>query len=394
AELLAQPLAVPTLNRLGEIYHMLGRGPCARTCFEKAAGIEPANSDSANNQGVVYFAAEDYDRAEWFFQRAIELDPDNRSAHDNLERLASMRAGQQQRVPQETEVIVYQMTKVASTAVVNAIRRHNIDAEQSHFLGDAALTEELVRLGNPTLDRYFVLHVTGQLVRNLGLTRRLNWYRLNGEEQGKKVKIISMTRDPLSWFVAHFIQCFDGYIGGVRAWAADSGDVSPSAPLAELMEAFGRAVVSFMQEAGGDLIAPDYRDRIFALASGKGQFIAAVAEQALLFSRPLVWFDDYFLPVFGIDLIREPFDASRGYGLLSNAFADVLLLKFETLAQAEPVIGAFVGAPELTLERENVSARKQAANEIKLGLQAAFSDWLRDQIYNTPYCRQFGYSAP
>ena len=77
------------MTRLGEVYNALGRPECARACFEKVSGIDPANSRAANNQGVVCFKAGEYERAEWSVLRDLELDSENRAAHDNLKQLAT-----------------------------------------------------------------------------------------------------------------------------------------------------------------------------------------------------------------------------------------------------------------------------------------------------------------
>ena len=390
AELLAQPLSTSTLNRLGEVFHALGRTDSARACFVKAAGVDPANSESANNQGVLYFNAGDYDRAEWFIQRAIELDPQNRAAHENLERLAVARAGER-RVP-STEVIVYQMAKVASTAICNAIWREGLEAGQSHYLGEALISERLLQITDPGLDHYFTLHYTGQLVRNIGLTRKLNWYRNNAALHGRKIKIITLTRDPLSWYTAMFTQAFSGYQATIEVWAAESGNVSEQAPMNEKLNAFTTAVATFIERIGGNLEASDYRDRIHWLAGGRGTTQSALAAQALLMARPLTWFQTHFAPTIDIDVFNAPFDTARGYATFSNDFADVLLLRFESLSRLTEVIGDFVGIENFRMERENVSASKDYAADIRAALQDAIPGWLRKELYASRYSRHFGYA--
>ncbi len=121
-----------------------------------------------------------------------------------------------------TDVIVYQMGKVASTAICDALRIAEINAVHSHFLGEENLARMLKNLLRPDLEEYFVHHGTGQLVQNIETTRKVKWYRKYKEKEGKKLKVITLARDPMNWYRANFTQNFEGYYGALKDWVNEN----------------------------------------------------------------------------------------------------------------------------------------------------------------------------
>lgn len=67
----------------------LERGESARAIaeLERAAGLVPHASEIQNHLGLAYWQAGDADRARAAFERAVELDCENRAAQSNLSRL-------------------------------------------------------------------------------------------------------------------------------------------------------------------------------------------------------------------------------------------------------------------------------------------------------------------
>jgi tetratricopeptide (TPR) repeat protein len=380
-DLLAQSFSAQTLNRFGEVYQALGSSESAKTCFERAFDRNPTDSDAANNLGVLAFGDQDLDRAERFFRCALELNPANRSALENLEALDDVPA-ERSTSDRDKWVLVYQMSKVASTAICAALEKRGFIAEHSHYLGEALLKEMLSRVVDPDLDAYVVFHTTGQFIRNMNLTRRLNVSRRRAAIDGRRVKIITAVRDPLAWFSASYVQDFAGYERRIAAWLESRG-LSGSLPVYERVAHMQRALMAYIESGGLDLSAP-IRE---STPSPEG----LIGDWAVRMTLPMKWFDERFLPVVGIDVYAEPFDVRQGYSIYRNDFADVLLFQFERLGELAPAIGRFVGVHDLVIERQNVTANKSNASEIRSAVQDTISPAVRDAVYASRYCRHFGY---
>lgn len=389
-ELLAQPLAAGPLVRLGEVCSLLGDAAAARICFERAAGIDGANSDAANNLGVLAFSAGDVDRAEWYFQRAMELDPENSAARENYRALAEVRAITPSE-PKDGEIIIYQMGKVASSALNHALSQRELVVEASHFLGAEEVAKVVGELCLPWMDAHFTYHLSGQLVRNMVLTRKINWFREYGAARGRRLKIITLVRDPLDWYAASFIQDFAGYRDGIEAWRKTCSGLSATVTLPDKVAAFQRAVQERLLVSPEELLRWTPGQGNYSQDPGEGEGVAALGLLARLMARPLEWFDINFRPVLDVDVYAQPFDMQRGWSVINGEFADVLVLKFECLSELTDVIGRFAGVEDLEIARRNVTREKTGADDIKAAIRNAYTDELRHAIYATPYCRHFGY---
>ncbi len=390
-ELLAQPLEAAQLVRLGEVYSLLGDAAAARTCFEHAAGIDGANSDAANNLGVLAFSAGDVNRAEWYFQRAMELDPENCAAQDNYRALAEVRAHTPNE-PKNGEVIIYQMGKVASTALNHALANRGLVVEASHFLGFDEVARVVGELSLPWMDAHFTYHLSGQLLRNLVLTRKLNWFREYGAARGRRLKIITLARDPLDWYAASIIQDFAGYSKGIDAWCKTCTELSASRATADRVEDFQRAVQERLLATPDELVQSIPGQGNYCRYPEESNDSFAVGLLSRLMAKPLKWFDTHLLPVLDVDVYAHSFDPQRGWSVIEGEFADVLVLKFERLSELTEVIGKFAGVESLVIGQRNVTHEKTGADDIKAAIRNAYTDELRHAIYASRYCRHFGYS--
>ena len=76
--------------------------------------------------------------------------------------------------------------------------------------------------------------------------------------------------------------------------------------------------------------------------------------------RTVDWFDRELEPSLGIDVYAHPFDPAVGYGLIETPSVRLLLLRQESLDVAPAALGQFLGLPHaLALERENEGASKE-----------------------------------
>ncbi|MEO1538185.1 MAG: hypothetical protein AAFR73_10685 [Pseudomonadota bacterium] len=282
-------------------------------------------------------------------------------------------------------VIVYQFGKVASTAIVKALNRQpGVEARQSHFLGDDALKRIVVNATGPNLSPYFRKHMIGQLMANLDLTHEMK--RIQTGRDGRRLTVISLSREPLTWFRSSIQQDITGYVDAFRALGGASvregvecmlshvGDVIAAqggvAPVvAHILERGGR---SFLDEAGME-----------------DEFLKSMLLLAL---RPMTWFEEHFRRCFHFGL--ESMAATGPFWVKAGNPTGFVMLRYEDIAESFPAAMAAVGVPfkgEVT--PANVSRSKPYADEIVAAFQGDAAMRLRELVQEADYARFFRYDA-
>ena len=110
--------------------------------------------------------------------------------------------------------------------------------------------------------------------------------------------------------------------------------------------------------------------------------------------RTLDWFDRELEPSLGIDVYAHPFDPAAGYGIIETPTVRLLLLRQESLDVAPEALGTFLGLPHaLALDRENEGARKEYSDLYAAVLRdVRFPERTLDRTYDSRFARHF-YSA-
>ena len=164
-------------------------------------------------------------------------------------------------------------------------------------------------------------------------------------KRGKRTKIITIVREPISLNISRFFQWFGRYMG-LR-------DEDAKFTIAELIDMF---------------------------------------KTKHSHSHPLTWFDEEVKEVLGIDVYRYPFPKEKGHLTIKEGKFELLVLKAETTDSIkEQAIATFLDMPNFKLSiRSNVSAEKQYAatyREFKESIRLSH-DYL-DMMYNSKYARHF-----
>jgi Tfp pilus assembly protein PilF len=76
-------------NRLAQVEASLGHTTQAMEAIENALRLDPNNATSLAYRGLTKLALNDYSGADVDFQRALEIEPDNKVAQHGLEIIAS-----------------------------------------------------------------------------------------------------------------------------------------------------------------------------------------------------------------------------------------------------------------------------------------------------------------
>ena len=295
---------------------------------------------------------------------------------------------------EKTLTIVYQFGKVASTSLVNTLAKlPSLDVHQSHFLGESALQRIIPIAVDKSTNAYFHEHLCGQLMANVALTYRMN--RVLAGHGTSKLKVISLSREPLEWLRSGLLQDIAGYRTDLLALAEMEG-IESSDELETLERALESVLVriaAIIETKGG--ITPTVEE--FHRLGGKAMLAPLGADLPLiarklffLALRPHTWFEEHFRPCFGIGL--EDLEADGGLWTLRQPRADFVLLRYEDLKDrlADAVAALGVG-PVDTLQHDNVSRTKPFAGTVAAAFASETAQALRNQLLLSDYARFFGY---
>lgn len=254
-------------------------------------------------------------------------------------------------------VIVYQMGKVASSAVRNALLLHGLHAvlhlhaffplrnRNAHEIEvDEGIRKSLIAEilhAQRVFDRASLARKIHLLYREKVHNERIYKLCVQGK---RKAKFISLVRDPIAANLSMFFQLFEEYAG------------TPYLP--------GR----FSTREIIDIFLEKYNH-----------------------SRPLTWFDAEMKTSLEIDVYKWPFPKDRGYLSVSKGDIDLLLLQSELEDSAKEVaISEFVGLEGFRMIQSNLGREKNYGDEYRLmKTRIRFPNPLLDEIYGSKYARHF-----
>ncbi len=293
-----------------------------------------------------------------------------------------------------TDVIVFQMGKVASTAICNALNNAGIQAEQSHFLTENSIIEMAKRLTNPAINDFFAKHTEGQLIANSTLLRKINRFKQN-QSPTEKIKIITLCRDPLNWYQSEFIQNFQGYFQEINTWLNDNSLCSDTQNESERLRFFFTIAFEIADSITIPMTEAEYKIELYKRIGKKGLTQAGcLAKHIVKFLHPIKWFPDQFEPVFGIDLLEYTLSSSNPTRRISNSFADILLLRYENISTQSSEFAKFCDLPSIDIPIKNSSKNKDCVALVKKAFEQPIPNSIIQQLYSSKYCLQFGYTYP
>jgi hypothetical protein len=257
----------------------------------------------------------------------------------------------------ETPIVVYQMGKVGSSSLRNAlllrglhpvIHLHTMSPLREKRVDQVAIEPEL----RGALERE-IEHARAVFARlrplprfRLVLHEWLNERRLSRRllAPGRPLKIITSVREPVAASVSMFFQLLPWYTGtGYR-----QGRISTDALLELFFERYAC-------------------------------------------ERPLIWFDEEMRYATGVDVYRHPFPLDEGFAIFRDGSREVLVLKTETDdAVKERAVARFLGLERLALPRSNVAADKAYARQYgEFKQRVRFPEEFFRTMYDSKYARHF-----
>lgn len=291
------------------------------------------------------------------------------------------------------DIIVYQMGKVASTSICETLSEENLNAQQSHFLGKKNLSQTLFNLLNPNISDFSAFHTLGQFVKNIELTRTINWYKQNKEKDGKKLKIISLSRDPIDWTRANLVQNFPEYSVGFEKWCEITKKNNTLPSLDECVRSVYESVFDIIGTTKEEFGTDRFFDSIRSMELEKNPETNIILHHIYMLSRPLNWYDNFVKPILGIDVFKKKFNSQLHYNVYTKDYCDFLLIRYEDLDKIWSIVAEFAGSNSKLLSKLNVGQDKKNYLEIKNGMDRAILNKKNSVsvINKTKYCEFFHY---
>ena len=234
-------------------------------------------------------------------------------------------------------ILIYQMAKVGSTSVYRSLRTAGFYPLHVHYV-----TEESRRHG---FESYLRRGESPPI--HLYVSRMLRPYL---RYTSHRLKVISLVRDPVARYVSRQYQTAD-YLSDA---CTDDSDVVTG------------NVERTRQNIREQLAGPDAMDYTFG------------------------WFDRQIEAVLDVDVMAEPFDKERGFGLYEGPRADVLVLKLERLSDLLPTVVSDLVGRELQVTQANVRRRTKSGEEYaRVKRELSLPAETIDRIYGHEWVRHF-----
>jgi hypothetical protein len=292
--------------------------------------------------------------------------------------------------------LVLHMGKVASFSIRAALCERKINAFHSHRLSPMRQHHALSHLLEGNLTFRLVAHELRGHIKDIALHAMTRWYQRHKRYEGHKLKVITLTRDPVTRYPSSFVHRCDSSRPDMLAWHRARLSLRPEDPVDE-----AQVIPSFLMELASIIV--EGRPSAGAAACGRCVALArerwpehpVVAAEVGDWLAPLTWFDVEITPMFGLEMLASSELRERGWTERSNDWVDILALKFEELPSLVPEIQRFFDLAELTLPRENVTNAKRSAAKIASAMGAVLDTPMGQacarELRASPYARACGY---
>ncbi len=241
----------------------------------------------------------------------------------------------------EAPVLVFTMGKVGSQTVQASLQARASELGRpiydTHFLADKrGFTREKdnkayfrTELHHRTLRSWHTQFQRSQLKRD--------------RKGGKRWKVITLVRRPIMRSISEFFQNLTvenaNSPGAVRVKSRFQGYEMPLRGNFDIK------------------IGPDDVDRLFP------RFFDWYEGHSHEHER---FFEEELEPIFGIDVLKEPFPKSKGYHIYRGESADLLLIRLESLNDcARKAFETFLGISDFVLTNKNVGGKKKYAGFVQ-----------------------------
>ena len=296
-------------------------------------------------------------------------------------------------------VLVLQMGKVASKSIRAALNQHELNVFHSHGLSNARQDRDLDRIRRSDLNVDLVTQRVSEYGQYLCLHVLVRWYRENKTRHGRKLKVIALTRDPVTRIPSSFMQHRGVATAQIQAWQRARLGSDPAVVIDDsvALRDFVTEVASIIVE-GRPSSGPDGCQACERLARERWPGHYVVEEEIGQWLRPLTWFDAEIRSIFGVDVLAAATGlAERGWVEASTDCAEILVLQFEQLGTLAAELARFMELPDVTLAIRNATSDKHHAAEtvaiINDALDTPVGRACIQELRSSRYAQACGYGA-
>src|SRR5688572_11083303 len=295
------------------------------------------------------------------------------------------------------DAMILQMGRVASISIHEAIRR-DYNAYHTHGFSNARSMDMLQRLQldgeGPSSNRVMRTYLAA-----IAHSALLQWYKRHKTRNGARLKLITLTRDPVTWMSSHLVLRRYATLPQIRAWYGAAASLDPASldPAAvdelEAVRAFGTAFGELILTAKPSHgLAPaigEVRRLAHARYPSASEFLS-VATSALSCGA---WFDREVKPVLGLDLLADARLRDSGALRTETDYAEILVVRFEDLRGSLPLFRDFLGLDSFALPHSNPtpSEHRDMRAAFEAGLEQAGGAAVRRELRATAYGKACGY---
>lgn len=251
----------------------------------------------------------------------------------------------------DADIIVHQPGKVGSNTISTTLRHHVIPAVRTHgILYSCEYANGGDELKNTMVDAIY--------------------------SEDRKVKLITLVRDPIAKDIGHFFQKLTATENDT-AWFVKG-----------LMEKdFQQSYLNYLSVVSPfDFSNGKRKDEFNKKMVSHIDYIGSKNSNGALWG----WYEEEYKNILGIDVLAHEFDVDKGYTVIRHKNVEVLIMQLEKLNTLENVLAEFVDVPELKLVSVNRGVEKAYRYIYK-----AFQKEVRipkeymEFCYNNPYMRHF-----
>lgn len=249
----------------------------------------------------------------------------------------------------KSPLFVHSMGKVGSSTIVKSLRKLGLEQEMAIYWTNF-LSPEGITLLNQLHERgYGRPEEVPIRIKTMLATRRIIGQQLKKwRPKDKKIKVISLVRDPIATNISGFFQNFAWWPPELQCQIKDTSIVDLE-----------------------DLIA---------------HFFSSYPHDV-----PSIWFEMEIEPIFGVDVFSSQFQIERGYQIYQGDRAKVLLLKLERLDEcAAEALHAFLNVENFTLVNDNIGHDKwygTVYDQFRAAIRVP--DSYLKKMYQSKYTRHF-----
>lgn len=252
----------------------------------------------------------------------------------------------------EPPVLVYQMGKVGSQTVTQALKNTDLNRRIYHL---HTLTPERIERRERERKPFFP-----EVDSRLKYVWRCQYVRrrlLHGSGE-KKWKVVTLVRDPIARNISAF---------------------------------FEEIEIEPLEVGGQWRITSEEHDFQLLIKDNNVTELIEIFFEKYPHHTPLTYFDRELQAVLGIDLYASPFPTTEGYKIYNGKKADVLLIKLEHINRcAARAFKEFLNIENLTFEEKNVSQQKEYAVLYRSFKETInFDESYLDTMYRSKFARQF-----